>query len=436
MKNYISTVLSKINDKAQRKEIEAELQSHIQDRIDYYVNAGYDLEIATEKANERMGDTAELVGDQLNSLHKSKFSIVIVILFVFINIGVFPLLGLLFFFGHPDEWIINQEIGLSVSSVYILVVFLELFMAQKIRRSFLAFSCSTMCMFHGLFTLGYAPVVFCFYEIVVGKGSSLGELLCIYPFECGSIIAYVLSILFIVGSCLLSWFSAIQIKKFNNLENGKNFYKYDKFIKSTSLVLFALVLFVFLFSIKSIHNCRDEYLKISSCEGFYLIESDEMVNPEDIEDYDDKLIQYDYQLFSEDFIEYECVFYEEQYGWSEEKYGWDEDNDNWDKESYDKNYPIKNCDFQRQYLKYDDMNQAVKYRTDKMLADFYTDKRYVMIVPMLEDYDEKKNRYTYPDFSKGKWIEVSKKTVVKTEHREFRHNGGFLEYEITIIPKR
>lgn len=418
MKDYLSVVLSKIKSSRQRNLIEQELQGHIDDRIAYYIDAGYDKEFAVAKANEHMGETAELVGDQLNSLHKSKFSTIIVVLFVFINLGVFHLLWQLFFFRSSDEWVINEEIGFAISSFYMLIVFLELFIAQKIRRSFLAFSCSAMCMFHGLFTLGYVPAVFCFYEIIVGKGGSLGELLSTYPFVCGSIVAYTLSVIFIVGSCMLSWFSAIQIKKFNNLEYGRNFYKYDKIIKITSLVLITLVLCVSAFSLKAMYAGRDDYLKIDSCEGFYLIESDEIVNPEDIEDYDDKKIKYDYQLFAKDYIEDECVSYRAQYGCKEF-------DDNWDKEAYEKNYPIKNCDFQRQYLKYDDMNQAVKYRTDKMFADFYTDKKYVMIVPFGDD--------AY--FDKGEWIEVSKETVVKTADREFRHEGGFLEYEITIIPK-
>lgn len=81
------------------------------------------------------------------------------------------------------------------------------------------------------------------------------------------------------------------------------------------------------------------------------------------------------------------------------------------------------------------MNQDVQYKTEKIVAAFRTDKKYVMIVPMLERFNDNYELEYYPDFSKGEWIDASKEIVVKTEDREYRHNSAFLEYEITIIPK-
>ena len=46
MKDYINIVLSKIQSGKQRKFLDEELKAHFEDRLQYYVNAGYDTETA------------------------------------------------------------------------------------------------------------------------------------------------------------------------------------------------------------------------------------------------------------------------------------------------------------------------------------------------------------------------------------------------------
>ncbi|MDE6658783.1 MAG: permease prefix domain 1-containing protein, partial [Eubacterium sp.] len=200
MKNYVSTVLGKINNKTQRNQIEAELQSHIEDRIDYYVNAGYDLETATEKANAHMGDTAELVGEQLKSLSINPkiirfvniaFALTnLLVLFVFFN----TLLLCFLYLDWEYSSIITNPMMYSVSSIYLIVCFAELFVGLKLKQSFLTKSTKIMFSIHTAFMLGYMPFVFCIYEIIVGNGKDYQNLLLVHQWECVGIVAYALCI--------------------------------------------------------------------------------------------------------------------------------------------------------------------------------------------------------------------------------------------------
>ena len=73
MKNkFLDNVAEQIEDERSRKLITAELESHLLDKIDYYVDIGYSKEEAEKRATEEMGnpdDTAVL----LNFLHTNIF---------------------------------------------------------------------------------------------------------------------------------------------------------------------------------------------------------------------------------------------------------------------------------------------------------------------------------------------------------------------------
>ena len=68
--NFIDRVWILIENKTARQSINAELESHILDKADYYEEIGYSKEAAIQKATEEMGspdDTAV----PLNALHKN-----------------------------------------------------------------------------------------------------------------------------------------------------------------------------------------------------------------------------------------------------------------------------------------------------------------------------------------------------------------------------
>lgn len=85
VKDYISTVLSHINNKVYLASIEQELKDHIADRAGYYKDIGYDAEASLQKAMERIGNPDE-VGEQMNRLHSSKRSKTAVIIMKVVHI--------------------------------------------------------------------------------------------------------------------------------------------------------------------------------------------------------------------------------------------------------------------------------------------------------------------------------------------------------------
>ncbi len=66
---YIQEVISRIENKKARTEVEREISAHIDDRISYYTDAGWDEETANEKAIEHMGEPWQ-VAIQMSRLHK------------------------------------------------------------------------------------------------------------------------------------------------------------------------------------------------------------------------------------------------------------------------------------------------------------------------------------------------------------------------------
>ena len=54
--SFVDKVSEQISDKHSRKLITAELESHLLDKIDYYVDIGYSKEKAEKRATEEMGN--------------------------------------------------------------------------------------------------------------------------------------------------------------------------------------------------------------------------------------------------------------------------------------------------------------------------------------------------------------------------------------------
>lgn len=84
MNTYLETISKKINNKTAKKAVVAELQAHIEEKKDYYIEIGYTEEEAQAKAIEEMGD-AEETAVSLNGLYSVKWyknKLNIILLFV------------------------------------------------------------------------------------------------------------------------------------------------------------------------------------------------------------------------------------------------------------------------------------------------------------------------------------------------------------------
>lgn len=82
---YIQEVISKIENKKARREVEKELSAHIDDRISYYTDAGWDEQTANEKAMSHMGKVEE-VAEKMGKLHDENYSAAFIVLITVIAI--------------------------------------------------------------------------------------------------------------------------------------------------------------------------------------------------------------------------------------------------------------------------------------------------------------------------------------------------------------
>ncbi len=72
---YIESAVAEIKDKQAKAEIAAEIAAHLDDRIKFYTDAGYDYDSALSQAIGRMGD-GEAVSHSMSRLYKSNFGVV------------------------------------------------------------------------------------------------------------------------------------------------------------------------------------------------------------------------------------------------------------------------------------------------------------------------------------------------------------------------
>ena len=68
LQDYINRVVMPISDEAAKNETALEIRAHLEERIEFYKEIGYDDETAEKKAIEDMGDP-EPVGASLSRLH-------------------------------------------------------------------------------------------------------------------------------------------------------------------------------------------------------------------------------------------------------------------------------------------------------------------------------------------------------------------------------
>ena len=106
---YISAVISQIQNKKARTEVERELSAHIDDRISYYTDAGWDEETANEKAMEHMGEP-EKVSEEMGKIHNKKISVFLKITISFFAVIVILIIAfrICLFLSPIDDFIKEQ----------------------------------------------------------------------------------------------------------------------------------------------------------------------------------------------------------------------------------------------------------------------------------------------------------------------------------------
>lgn len=112
---FLKTVLCYIKFPFDRETIKLELEDHILDKINYYMNHGYDEEKAEELAVKDMGDPKE-IGTQLNKVHNPiigwiwKITNIAVSIFIVVNVFIVGVILTSTFSRNPIKDIPKKDI--------------------------------------------------------------------------------------------------------------------------------------------------------------------------------------------------------------------------------------------------------------------------------------------------------------------------------------
>ncbi len=114
---YIESAVAEIKDKQAKAEIAAEIAAHLDDRIKFYTDAGYDYDSALSQAIGRMGD-GEAVSHSMSRLYKSNFGIVSTA-YGFMACGVIT--TALSVFAAWDEYSFDSLMRIGLYAAFILL---------------------------------------------------------------------------------------------------------------------------------------------------------------------------------------------------------------------------------------------------------------------------------------------------------------------------
>lgn len=84
--DYINEVTALIKNKTVRKDVRKEIEAHIDDRMEYYLNAGYDEDVSLTKALEKMGNPTE-IAKSLEKIHNNTLWIILSLVFLILYIS-------------------------------------------------------------------------------------------------------------------------------------------------------------------------------------------------------------------------------------------------------------------------------------------------------------------------------------------------------------
>ncbi|MGN0536136.1 MAG: permease prefix domain 1-containing protein [Eubacterium sp.] len=119
---YINRVISLVNSRADKREIRRELEAHIDDRIEYFTESGYDRESATQRAVEKMGSPTD-VAVSMEKLHNHTHWVIMSVAFTFVYI-----IGLVFadvrFYDFGIINLVDFEEVSRVGSIVSVLIFL------------------------------------------------------------------------------------------------------------------------------------------------------------------------------------------------------------------------------------------------------------------------------------------------------------------------
>lgn len=158
IKNYLETVCEQIRFQKAHNFVKKELQDHIIDQTDAFVQQGFKKEIAVQKAIEQMGDPV-LVGTELDRVHRPAMKWSFIVFVILFSLASFVLKWIIWpqnaELNMPIAKIILRTVMGILTSTITIILFYKIDFTVLANRSFKIYFCYVLLMG---FLFFYGPI--------------------------------------------------------------------------------------------------------------------------------------------------------------------------------------------------------------------------------------------------------------------------------------
>ena len=250
--SFVDKVSEQISDKHSRELITAELESHLLDKIDYYVDIGYSKEEAEKRATEEMGNPED-TAVPLNSLHHKKHRAVPIIICACLLLLMFifsykfftdfhytlsslafshriwlDFISLGYVVAYPVMLIYAHKKNEKIIPVLVVISFCLQLIAPSVEEASSGLSndepLNMVCVYQPffysvikIFAEGFPAYLKCIFTAAPARYSVLGNF-------CYEIMPYILCAIFILWSTIL-FFNILRKEQMTNTKSGNLYLK-------------------------------------------------------------------------------------------------------------------------------------------------------------------------------------------------------------------
>lgn len=264
MKNkFLEKVAEQIEDERSRELITAELESHLLDKIDYYVDIGYSKEDAEKRATEEMGNPDD-TAVPLNALHQNKYRgaftficLVAVTALFMATVNASPLFCYVAEYSNLTHYAMFDFWSLIILTAYVLMIIYSQKNSHKSVAIFIIISLGFQVLMSAIsitlqgsflliikFSSIFQPAVYAIMTITTkGPIAYIDSLFAYENIEYSAVNEWCYTAIpFIIMALLLLWAIAvlIKIRKNEQMKGRKVYLKITKVFKNIFIVFLSV----------------------------------------------------------------------------------------------------------------------------------------------------------------------------------------------------
>lgn len=264
MKNkFLEKVAEQIEDERSRELITAELESHLLDKIDYYVDIGYSKEEAEKRATEEMGNPDD-TAVPLNALHQNKYRgvftficLVAVTALFMATVNASPLFCYVAEYSNLTHYAMFDFWSLIILTAYVLMIIYSQKKSHKSVAIFIIISLGFQVLMSAIsitlqgsflliikFSSIFQPAVYAIMTIITkGPIAYIDSLFAYENIEYSAVNEWCYTAIpFIIMALLLLWAIAvlIKIRKNERIKGRKIHLKITKVFKNIFIVFLSV----------------------------------------------------------------------------------------------------------------------------------------------------------------------------------------------------